>query len=93
MPNIKSAVKRMRQNIKRRSANRAQRSALRTAIKRARTEIGEGNVETAQTQLTQSISVIDKCANKGLIHKNKAARHASRLMKSLNTLKQDKASA
>lgn len=91
MPNIKSAVKRMRQNTKRRAANRAQRSTLRTAIKKARLVIGEGNIETAQSALPQTLSAIDKAASKGLIHKNKAARQASRLMKKVNAMAQGKA--
>ena len=87
MPNIKSAEKRMRQNVKRRAANRADRSALRTAIKKARVALGEPTPENAQVVLPQTISVIDKSAQKGIIHKNKAARHASRLMKVLNAAK------
>jgi small subunit ribosomal protein S20 len=93
MPNIKSAEKRMRQNAKRRVANRAQRSALRTAIKKARTAVQETTPENAQVQMIQTISIIDKSAQKGLIHKNKAARHASRLMKVLNTTRPEKAAS
>lgn len=84
MPNIKSAAKRMRQSAKRRTANRTQRAAMRTAIKKARLVISEGNAEAIPAQLKATVSSVDKAARKGLIHKNKAARHASRLAKAAN---------
>lgn len=93
MPNIKSAVKRMRQNAKRRATNRSQRSAFRTEVKKARLVLAEGNVEAVATQLPLTLSSLDKSANKGLIHKNKAARHASRLMRQANALSQEKSSS
>lgn len=93
MPNIKSAVKRMRQNVKQRASNRAQRSAFRTEIKKARTLLVESNVEGLQVQLPLTISSLDKSANKGLIHKNKAARYTSRLMRQANALRQAKSSS
>ena len=84
MPNIKSAEKRMRQNIKRRAANRATRSAERTEIKKARVAIEEAAPEALKEQLVKTISTLDKCARKGLIHKNKAARQVSRLTRQAN---------
>lgn len=93
MPNIKSAVKRMRQNAKRRVANRSQRAAFRTEIKKARTLLAAGSSDALQIQLGQTISSLDKSANKGLIHKNKAARHASRLMRQANALRQEKSAS
>ena len=93
MPNIKSAVKRMRQNTKRRAANRAQRSACRTEIKKTRTLLDESNAEALQAQLPLTISMLDKSANKGLIHKNKAARHVSRLMRQANALGKEESSS
>ncbi|MCL5269790.1 MAG: 30S ribosomal protein S20 [bacterium] len=92
MPNIKSAAKRMRQNAKRQAANRASRSALRTAIKKTRRAAEEANVEQAVSQLAQTLGVIGKTAQKGLIHKNKAARDASRLTKKVNALQAKSAS-
>jgi small subunit ribosomal protein S20 len=86
MPNIKSAAKNMRKSTKRRLANRVQRSAIRTAIKKIRVSIGEKNAETAQTLLPQTLGAIDKAARKKKIHKNKAARYASRLTKQVNAL-------
>jgi len=90
MPNIKSAEKRMRQNAKRRTANRNQRAAMRTSIKKIRADIDGGNAEAVQAQISATVSVVDKAARKKLIHKNKAARHSSRLMKAANALKQAK---
>ena len=78
MPNIKSAVKRMRQNAKLRSHNRSQRSALRTAIKRLNSAIEGNNAEQARELLNPTLSIIGKSAQKGLIPRNKAARSASR---------------
>ena len=87
MPNIKSAIKRMRQSAKKRVANRSQRSAYRTEIKKVRTFISEGNLESLATQLPLTVSSLDKSANKGLMHKNKAARHISRLMRQANAVR------
>src|SRR5436190_24260321 len=87
MPNIKSAIKRMRQNTKRRAANRTARSAMRTAVKRVRGDIEENKLEAVESQLSQTLSVVDKAARKKLMHKNKAARHSSRLMKAMNAMK------
>lgn len=86
MPNIKSAKKRMRQNVKHRMKNRAERSTLRTFVKKLRTAIEEGDQATAQTLLPETISVLDRSAKKGLIHKNKAARHTSELTKKVKAM-------
>ena len=90
MPNIKSAEKRMRQNTRRRAANRAVRSAMRTEIKKAREAISEAAPEALTQQITKTVSLLDKSARKGLIHKNKAARHASRLTRQANAARQQK---
>ena len=92
MPNIKSASKRMRQNIKRRAANRAQRSALRTAEKKLSVALVEGNQEAAQANLIPTLKIIGKSAAKGLISKNAASRKASRIMKKMNATQQESAS-
>jgi small subunit ribosomal protein S20 len=92
MPNIKSASKRMRQNIKRRAANRAQRSALRTAEKKIQLAIVQGDKEAAQASLQPALSNIGKSASKGIISKNAAARKSSRLMKKMNAAQQESAS-
>lgn len=87
MPNIKSAEKRMRQNAVRNEANRAQRSALRTAIKKTRDVIATGDAQAAEKQMPATTSIIAKMAQKGQIHKNKAARQTSRLARAANALK------
>ena len=79
MPNIKSAKKRMRQNRVRRIRNRAARSNMRTEIKELRKMISDKNLDQAQLQLKRVYSVIDRTAQKGMIHPNTGARYKSRL--------------
>ena len=79
MPNHKSAEKRVRQNEKRRLINRSHRSKVRTYIKRLRAALDSGNGEDVQAVLPEAISVIDKSVQKGVMHKNAAARYKSRL--------------
>jgi small subunit ribosomal protein S20 len=84
MPNHKSAEKRMRQNEKRRQINRGNRSRLRTEIKRLRAALEEGGQEGLQETYAQTVSTIDKAVNKGVLHRNAAARHKSRLTAQVN---------
>jgi small subunit ribosomal protein S20 len=79
MPNHKSAEKRVRQNEKRRVLNRGNRSKVRTYIKKMRAALDSGNNEEIQSVLPEAISVIDKSVQKGVMHKNAAARFKSRL--------------
>lgn len=79
MANSPQARKRARQAIKRREHNVSLRSKLRTAIKRLRKTIESGDKGEAQAIYTQTVSTIDSIASKGIVHKNKAARHKSRL--------------
>ena len=79
--NIKSAQKRARTSEKRRLANMAQRSRMRTYIKRVILDVESGDREAAQASYKKAVPVIDTMVNKGIIHKNKAARHKSRLNK------------
>jgi small subunit ribosomal protein S20 len=79
LANIKSAIKRARQNPKHRKHNASRRSMLRTYIKTVVRAIENKNLEEAREALKKAQPVIDKAAGKGLIHKNKAARHMSRL--------------
>jgi small subunit ribosomal protein S20 len=86
MANHKSAEKRMRQNAKRKEINRSNRSKLRTSIKKLRTAVA-GSDKAASTELLfPTVSLIDKAVNKGILHKNAAARHKSRLTKHVNSL-------
>ena len=80
LANIKSQIKRNRQNDKRRLRNRVYRGEARIAVKNARTTIEEG-VPESKAALLKAISTLDKAAEKGVIHKNNAARRKSRLMK------------
>ncbi|MFN2397278.1 MAG: 30S ribosomal protein S20 [Gemmatimonadaceae bacterium] len=73
MPKIASAKKNMRKSRSAAVRNRAQRSALRTALKRARTE------GATPAERLQATSLLDRAARKGLIHRNAAARHKSKL--------------
>ena len=75
----KSALKANRQNIKRREHNRHMRSRLRTALKAIRASLDGKKVEEAQAALSQTVSLVDKMAAKGIIHRNTAGRHKSRL--------------
>jgi small subunit ribosomal protein S20 len=86
MPNIKSAIKRVKVSEKRRQRNASHKSALRTAVKSFETAAASSNVETAKAALVTASQKLDKAATKGLIHKNAAARKKSRLAKRLNEL-------
>ncbi len=79
MANSPQARKRARQNDKRRVQKASQRSMFRTYLKRVYTAIEAKDLEAAKTAFTEALPVIDRMADKGLIHKNKAARHKSRL--------------
>ena len=86
MANTVQARKRARQAIKRRARNFSQRSELRTAIKSVRKAIAAGDKTAAQKVLSESMSTIDSIADKKIIHKNKAARHKSRLSAAIKAL-------
>ena len=78
MPNHKSAEKRMRQNETRRKINRSNRTRVRNSIKKFRDAM-EGDAKELKGLLPQTISTIDKAVQKGVLHKNTAARYKSRL--------------
>jgi small subunit ribosomal protein S20 len=84
MPNHKSAEKRVRQNEKRRDINRSHRTRLRTSIKKLRSALAGGEAELLGTLLPETISKIDKAVQKGVLHRNAAARHKSRLTTRVN---------
>ena len=75
----KSALKANRQNIKRREHNRQLRSRLRTALKAIRASIDTKDVAGAKAALKATVSIVDKMATKGIIHRNTAGRYKSRL--------------
>ena len=80
MPNIKSAKKDMRRSRTATVRNRAQRSALRTALKKAKAPTASVADATDEQRRT-AVTLLDRAARKGLIHKNAAARRKSRLAK------------
>ena len=86
MANIKSAIKRNKQNEKRRVRNRIVRGRARTSVKKALTGIESGNIEEARSATLVAISALDRAAQKGVIHKNNAARRKSRLMHHLSEI-------
>lgn len=79
MANTKSAEKAARQAEKHRAQNVALRSRMRTAIRKVTDAIARGNREEAQKYYTAAVPVIDSLVNKQIVHRNKAARHKSRL--------------
>ncbi len=86
MANIKSQIKRNRQNEKHRLRNRNFRGAARKAVVKARTVIEGGEQAESREAVLTAVRVLDKAAEKGIIHKNNAARRKSRLIKRLATL-------
>ncbi|AJK87053.1 30S ribosomal protein S20 [Lysinibacillus fusiformis] len=80
MPNIKSAIKRVKVNEKANIANSQAKSAMRTTVKKAENAVAD-NAENKQELLQAAFKSLDKAASKGLIHKNAAARKKSRLAK------------
>ncbi|MDO4450764.1 MAG: 30S ribosomal protein S20 [Moraxella sp.] len=87
MANSAQARKRARQNVKRRAQNASQRSMVRTYIKRVVAAVESKSYEAATEAYNKAVPVIDRMADKGIIHKNKAARHKSRLNKAVKALK------
>ncbi|TLX50996.1 30S ribosomal protein S20 [Pseudoalteromonas ruthenica] len=86
MANIKSAKKRAVTSEKRRQHNASRRSMMRTYFKKVSAAIEAGNKEAAQAAFAQATPILDRYATKGLIHKNKAARHKSRLAAKIKAL-------
>lgn len=86
MPNHKSAAKRVKQSAVARERNRANRGTFRTALKSAESAIASGDAAKAAEVLQATLQVVGKTEKKGLIHRNKMARHQSRLTRKLNKL-------
>ena len=87
MPTMKSAKKRLRQNIKHNLRNRTYKSALKTQMKKFLSVIKEGNAQTAQEELRLTVKKIDKGVSKNILDKNTASRKKSRLAKKFNQMK------
>lgn len=86
MANIASARKRARQSEVRRQHNTSLRSELRTAVKSVKKAIDAGDKKAAGEVLRRASSIIDNIADKNIIHKNKAARHKSRLSAAIKAM-------
>ena len=86
MANIKSQIKRNKQNQKRRMRNRVYRGTARTYVRKAEAAIKVGDAQASQEEVLKAIKALDKAASKGVIHKNNAARRKSRLVKKLNSV-------
>jgi len=84
--NSRQSLKRARQASKRNERNVPQRSKARSYLKKTYNAVNEGNAEEAKKSFSMLVSNVDKLANKGLIHKNKAARHKRRLNKQIKQL-------
>lgn len=81
MPNIKSVIKDVKKSRKNHERNISAKSAVKTFIKKAKSVIAAGDVANIKEVVSQAVSVIDKTAERGIIHKNAAARRKSRIMK------------
>ncbi len=86
MANTAQAKKRARQNAKRRMHNMALRSQYRTAVKTVRKAVLAGDKAAAQAVFQEAMSIIDSIADKNIVHKNKAARHKSRLSAAIKAM-------
>lgn len=86
MPNIKSVKKDVIKSRKNHLRNVSAKSAMKTFVKKARLAVEAGDAAAASAAVAQAVSVIDKTAERGIIHKNAAARRKSRLMKRLAKL-------
>lgn len=87
MPTMKSAKKRLRQNIKRNLRNRSCRSALKTKIKGFLGIAKEGKAQAAEEELRLTVKTIDQAVSKGILHKKTANRKKSRFARKLNQIK------
>jgi small subunit ribosomal protein S20 len=86
MANIKSQIKRNKQNQVRNERNKAVRTSLKTATKKVQTAIADGDADAAQTSALEAARALDKAASKGIVHKKTAARRKSRLVKAANNV-------
>ena len=86
MANIKSQIKRNRQNEAARERNKSVRSALKTAVRRFHEAVEAGDADKAKTLAADAGKKLDKAASKGVIHKNQAANRKSALAKKASSL-------
>jgi len=86
MANIKSQIKRNKQNEKRGERNKAVRTALKTSTKKIRTAVDAGDAEEAIARQREAARALDKAVAKGMVHKRTAARRKSRLAKAAGSV-------
>ena len=91
LANIQSAIKEIRRSERRRRINQVHRTKTRTYIKRTRELMESGQLDEAEVMARQAMSALDRAAQKGIIHKNNAARSKARLMRHLNQARQQSA--
>lgn len=87
MPNIKSAKKRVKTDALKKVRNKDNVASMRTAIKKAKVDVKNNSKEQADVSMKAATKKIDKALSSGLIHKNKASRLKSKLMKAVNNIK------
>ncbi len=92
MANTPTARKRTRQIAKRTLRNKAIKNRVKSAVRNFEESLNSGDVSQASDKLRKAVHMIDRAASKGVIHKNKAARLKSQLMRKFNQLQQNKAS-
>lgn len=86
MANLKSSKKDIKQNRKRREQTLAAKTALKTYVKKVRTAVTEGDADKATANMVNAAKFLDKAVQKGIIHKNQAARRKSRVAKSISKI-------
>ncbi len=91
MPNIKSAMKRLKQDKVKTMRNRSLKSAMKTHMKKVLKAVELGDKETALKELPVAMKKIDKAAKRNVIHRNNAARKISRLASSVQAMSKDTA--
>jgi small subunit ribosomal protein S20 len=91
MANHVSSLKRARQTVRKTDTNRANRSRVRTSLRTLREALVKGDVQAAQTQFRETVSVLDKSVQKGILHDNTVSRYKSRLNARLKALATAKA--
>ena len=86
MANHKSALKRARQNEVKRINNKGYKTRVKKAVKEVRTAISDNSVDQAKKSFVETVSIVQKAASKGVIHRNQASRKISRLATQINQL-------
>lgn len=85
MGHTKSALKRHRQSLKLREVNKSRQTAAKSAVRNARELLAEGKRDEAEAAVRTASSILDRAAQKGVLHKNNASRRKGRLARMLNT--------